>query len=543
MNKKIIAFIFLCTLLATASIMINAAVITDDNTSSVTVSGKVESGKDNVNIGIDVFCPNMNYSDALTVPTDEFARVFAYRGQTKSGNNGEWTLTFKIDDNPEWDYDAKSGEYTAVISPADDTPSYNEKFLFINLKETEKAIEELKSASDDDFLRVLEEEKYALGIDYDFFETTDKSKVKDILKSEIASGSLSDTTLSESINVIRKAVLIQGLNEGKLNNLFDYKDILELDKTEISQFIEKAYIKLNEKGITAALKGKEILSFSDFEKKLVEATVLTVVKNPDGEANVKEITEAFAGKIGFNAPLNESAYRAVMGHSYATLETLRTALEKANTSGTQEGSSNGSGGGGTVSVTVPAPLQSVAQPMEYDIFTDLENVSWAKDAIVYLAQKGIVNGKTETLFFPDDSIKREEAAKILVLSFAPDAKEADIMFTDVNKDAWYYTYIAKAVNAGISSGYSDTQFGVGDNISRQDMVTMIYRAAVKNGIVLQTDQIGFADENEIADYAKEAVGALTKTGIVSGVDFNSFAPKAWATRVQMAKIIYRLLEL
>ena len=58
-----------------------------------------------------------------------------------------------------------------------------------------------------------------------------------------------------------------------------------------------------------------------------------------------------------------------------------------------------------------------------------------------------------------------------------------------------------------------------------------------------TSQITFSDSDEVADYAKEAVGALNKAEIVSGVDFQTFAPYAQATRAQMAKIIYRLLEL
>ena len=109
MNKKIVAAITSGAILLTASIGANAQIVTDDASSTVTVSGSVASAGENVNIGIDVFCPGMDYSDALTVPPAEFARVFAYRGQAVSGENGIWSLVFKIKDNPAWDYDAKSG--------------------------------------------------------------------------------------------------------------------------------------------------------------------------------------------------------------------------------------------------------------------------------------------------------------------------------------------------------------------------------------------------------------------------------------------------
>ena len=544
MNKKCIVAGVLSMMLMTSSTVVNADVAMDA-ASSVTVSGKVESGESGVNVGIDVFCPDMDYSDAKTVPTSEFARVFAYRGQTKSDENGEWKVTFAIEDNPEWDYDAKSGKYTVVVSPADGTEAYAEYFSYINFDEAEAAIDVLKTGTDDEILQTLEGSGSALGLDYDFYGETDKSDLMDILKKEIAKGALADVTTEEAIEVVRKAALIQGLNEGRVKNLFDYKTVLKLEETEISEFADKDYVKLNGQRISTALKGKNMSDFSDFDEELTKATILSVVKNSDGEGNVKEITDAFANEIGFDAPLSKKAYRAVMGKSYESLGDLGKALVKADEADDSKPSGGGGGGGGGrgASAVAAAPTQGSAIPMAFDIFTDLEQASWAKDAIIYLAQKGIVNGKTETEFFPDDNITREEAVKILVLAFAPDAQAAEISFADADKNAWYHSYIAKAVGAGIVNGYSDTRFGIGDKISREDMVTMIYRAAVNSGITLQTEEIGFADGNDIADYAKEAVGALSKAEIVSGVDFSHFAPKAQATRAQMAKIIYRLLEL
>lgn len=549
MNRKYVLATVLCTSLVMTSGAVSAEVMTDFSSSSVTVSGKVTSEKENVNIGIDVLCHGMDYSDASDIPTEEYARVFAYRKQIKSGKDGEWELTFKIEDNPSWDYDAKSGEYTVVISPADGTASYREKFLFINPAETEKSLDVLINGTDAEIMRVLQEEKYALGIDYDFYSEIAIDDVKDILKEEIANGVLDEATTEDVIDIVRKSALIQGLNEGKVSNLFDYKEVLELNETQISDFIDKEYVKINEKNITEALDGKKMKDFSEFDEELTKATVLTVVGNPDGEGNIKEITDAFSDKIGFDAPLSMSAYRRVMGKTYNSFDALKKALteEKKQSGSGSSGGSGGSKGSGGASVVTGNPVLVVPQPgaeqMEYEIFTDLDDAIWAKDAIIYLAEKGIVNGKTKTEFFPNDTITREEVVKILVLAFAPEAQPAKISFTDTEEFAWYYNYIAKAVGAGIANGYSDVYFGVGEKISRQDLVTMIYRGATNAGIALQTEQIGFADEEYIADYAKEAVGALSKAGIVNGVDFNNFAPNESATRAQMAKIVYRLLEL
>ena len=70
---------------------------------------------------------------------------------------------------------------------------------------------------------------------------------------------------------------------------------------------------------------------------------------------------------------------------------------------------------------------------------------------------------------------------------------------------------------------------------------MIYRAAQRNGIKFEAGQLGFADEEQIDNYAREAVGALASEGIVVGNDLNNFAPVEKATRAQVAKIVYRLI--
>ena len=127
------------------------------------------------------------------------------------------------------------------------------------------------------------------------------------------------------------------------------------------------------------------------------------------------------------------------------------------------------------------------------------------------------------------------------MTFAKDSHEAAITFKDAAPSEWYYPYVSRAVAAGIVNGYSKEKFGTGMPVTRQEMCTMIYRAARKNGITLEPEQLGFADEAEIADYAKDAVGALAASGIVVGSDLNNFSPAEKATRAQVAKIVYRLI--
>jgi len=76
------------------------------------------------------------------------------------------------------------------------------------------------------------------------------------------------------------------------------------------------------------------------------------------------------------------------------------------------------------------------------------------------------------------------------------------------------------------------------------LAVMAYRAAEKAGKRFpEADASAFGDDESIADYAKTAVYAMKKAGIINGVDKKNFAPGASATRAEAAKIVHLLMEL
>lgn len=220
-------------------------------------------------------------------------------------------------------------------------------------------------------------------------------------------------------------------------------------------------------------------------------------------------------------------------------------------------SSGGGGGGGSSSSgkTITAPIVSVtAAPAEArsntaktqsSKFTDMSDAQWAIESVEALADMGIISGRTDTTYAPNENITRAEFAKIIVNAFmlGDDTAEVDV-FSDVNKDDWYYEFIAAAYNIGIINGYDDGSFGVNDNITRQDMAVIIYRAAQAAGKSFESmnEAIDFADGAYIADYAKEAVSVLQTAGIINGMSDTEFAPAENATRAQAAKITYEIIK-
>lgn len=172
-------------------------------------------------------------------------------------------------------------------------------------------------------------------------------------------------------------------------------------------------------------------------------------------------------------------------------------------------------------------------------FNDISTVPWAMDAIQSLARDGIINGVGNDNFEPNGLVKREQFVKMIVgaLGIAGDGDVSE--FKDISPNEWYYGYLSAAISNGIINGTGYGSFGVGNDISRQDMSVIIYRAAQKTGVELPviTDDTP-SDIESVADYAKEAVIALYKAGIINGVGDGRFAPNDSATRAQAAKIIY-----
>ena len=176
-------------------------------------------------------------------------------------------------------------------------------------------------------------------------------------------------------------------------------------------------------------------------------------------------------------------------------------------------------------------------------FSDVSG--WGQPYIDGLYYRGIVSGKTENEFYPDDTIKREEFVKLAVELFSGVDSSAETDFADVGRDMWFYKYVATAQKTGMTQGLGDGTFGAGSNITRQDICTMVYRTATICGIdfTAATGVKKPGDDAEIAEYAREAVRALYANGIVSGDSNGIFKPIDFATRQETAKIVYGVLRL
>jgi len=204
------------------------------------------------------------------------------------------------------------------------------------------------------------------------------------------------------------------------------------------------------------------------------------------------------------------------------------------TTGNYGGGDGGSSGGGGMVL----PVVDRNPIAETTGFIDVASNFWGKEAISTLVQNKIIAGDGNGNFRPNDTVTREEFVKMIVSIVGNIDESASCDFADVKKDDWCYKYIANAVNKGIIYGIDATNFGKGNGLTRQDMAVICVRIA-ESKLTAAREDVAFADESNIADYAKDAVHKLYQAGIVSGTDNNQFSPTAYATRAQAAQILYK----
>lgn len=176
------------------------------------------------------------------------------------------------------------------------------------------------------------------------------------------------------------------------------------------------------------------------------------------------------------------------------------------------------------------------------MFSDVAKDFWAYEPIYSLAEKKIINGYEDGTFKPNGSITRAELATIVTIAKQCELIDNKKVFSDSETDAWYNKYLVTAFDAEFISGYPDGTFKPNNLISRQDLCVVLAKAFLKD-VSSDDKELSFADADEIDSYALESVKKIASAEIVKGRDGNLFAPKANATRAEVARMVYLCLEL
>ncbi|TCP57771.1 S-layer family protein [Tumebacillus sp. BK434] len=189
-----------------------------------------------------------------------------------------------------------------------------------------------------------------------------------------------------------------------------------------------------------------------------------------------------------------------------------------------------------VASAIVAPVASASVS-----FSDI-NGSYAKDAILELANAGIIVGENGK-FNPSANIKRQDFAIIMAKALKLDLTNAPktATFSDVPTTHYSYAAVEAAVKAGLLSGTGNGNFGLGTNLTREQMAVVFV-----NALGVDVSGLGaglkFADASSISAWAKDAVAFAVEAKLLSGDNNNKFNPAANAERQQVAVVASNFLK-
>ena len=175
-----------------------------------------------------------------------------------------------------------------------------------------------------------------------------------------------------------------------------------------------------------------------------------------------------------------------------------------------------------------------------DEFADFPT-GWSKVAMEAAVDNGLLNGFVDGAIKPQASLTRAEMAAIITRAFNAKTKADISAFVDVNPDAWYYDYIAKAVKMGALNGKSSSMMYPDTPITREEVFTAVARV-----LVLSSDNTSalnrYNDKGDISAWALKSMSALAERGYVNGDDLGNAKPKANITREEFAQFMHNTIR-
>ena len=165
---------------------------------------------------------------------------------------------------------------------------------------------------------------------------------------------------------------------------------------------------------------------------------------------------------------------------------------------------------------------------------------WCYTQVMQASEAGLMNGYGSSLFGKNDPITRGQMVQILYNYYGEDCG-TNSGFSDVPSSVWYAKAVTWASKKGVVSGYSNGTFGPDNQLTREQMVTILYNVADKP--TTNTSAISqYSDYYQVASYAADGFAWAVSNKVVSGTSNTTLSPRGTATRAQVAVILIRYLE-
>ena len=187
------------------------------------------------------------------------------------------------------------------------------------------------------------------------------------------------------------------------------------------------------------------------------------------------------------------------------------------------------------------------------IYSDVSGGAWYHDAVTYVTGRGIMTGYGGTTKFGTaDGIQRQDFLVMLARFSGADLSEYENMhgiFPDVEKGSYYEAAVNWGYANGIVTGYENGRFGTGDKITREQIVTFLYRYAYLNlsdaSYSYNRESIvsrDYTDYKNVTDFAKEPILWAIEKGVISGKTSTTIVPQGNAQRCEVAQMMFNIFK-
>ena len=187
---------------------------------------------------------------------------------------------------------------------------------------------------------------------------------------------------------------------------------------------------------------------------------------------------------------------------------------------------------GKVEIT-PSFVKQAEEPSR--AFVDVKTGDYFYDAVLWAVGKGITNGTSAETFSPEDPCTRAQIVTFLWRAAGSPVVNYAMNMTDVAGDAYYAEAVRWALSEGITTGTSADQFSPDATCTREQAVTFLYRAA---GSPAVSGESAFEDVGADAYYAR-AVAWAAQNGVTNGISQALFGTGNDCTRAQIVTFLYR----
>ena len=172
-------------------------------------------------------------------------------------------------------------------------------------------------------------------------------------------------------------------------------------------------------------------------------------------------------------------------------------------------------------------------------FTDIEG-HWAKENIISLAEKGIINGYPDGTFNPQGAIKKGEFIKLMMVTAVENVEWSNV--PNFIKH-WSGSYIAMAESKNILAMNEYNDNNANDEITRAEVVEILGKCDI---LIKGTEQkkvlLNFTDTNDMTEQQKAMLRHSVKRGFITGYEDMTFKPDKTLTRAEVATILTRYMK-